>query len=56
MKLSAPFLDTLEFAALSFWNLRKRHANWIVPQRTRVLPARARPSHAGACRSHPGSP
>ena len=29
--------------ALSFWNLRKRQANWIMPHRTRVLPARARP-------------
>src|SRR5947207_8566627 len=29
--------------ALSFWNLRKRHANWIMAHRTRALPARARP-------------
>jgi len=29
--------------ALSFWNLRKRQANWIMPHRTRALPARARP-------------
>jgi hypothetical protein len=25
------------------WNLRKRQANWIMPHRTRALPARARP-------------
>ena len=29
--------------ALSFWNLRKRHANSIMPQRTRALPDLARP-------------
>ncbi len=29
--------------ALSFWNLRNRQANWIMPHRTRALPARARP-------------
>ena len=29
--------------ALSFWNLRKRQANWIMPHRTRALPARASP-------------
>jgi hypothetical protein len=25
-------------SALSFWNIRKRHANWISPRRTRALP------------------
>src|SRR5437588_12750613 len=30
-------------SALSFWNIRKRHANWISPRRTRALPALARP-------------
>ena len=29
--------------ALFFWNLRKRQANWIMPHRTRALPARASP-------------
>src|SRR5262245_38031108 len=29
--------------ALSFWKLRKRHASWIIPRRTRALPDRARP-------------
>src|SRR5256714_3933578 len=29
-------------SALSFWNIRKRHANWISPSRTRALPALAR--------------
>ena len=29
--------------ALSFWNLIKRQANWIMPHRTQALPARARP-------------
>jgi hypothetical protein len=29
--------------ALSFWNLRKRQANCIMPRRTRALPVRARP-------------
>jgi hypothetical protein len=28
---------------LSFWNIRKRHASWIMPRRTRELPALARP-------------
>jgi len=26
-------------SALSFWNVRKRPANWISPSRTRALPA-----------------
>ena len=30
-------------SALSFWNIRKRHANWMSPRRTRALPALARP-------------
>jgi hypothetical protein len=30
-------------SALSFWNIRKRHASWIMPRRTRALPARASP-------------
>src|SRR3954465_11721732 len=30
-------------SALSFWNRRKRHANWIIPRRTRALPALASP-------------
>ena len=30
-------------SALSFWNIRKRHANWINPRRTRALPALVRP-------------
>src|SRR6266481_2561726 len=30
-------------SALSFWNIRKRHANWISPRRTRALPALAKP-------------
>src|SRR6266516_4644937 len=30
-------------SALSFWNIKKRHANWISPRRTRALPALARP-------------
>jgi hypothetical protein len=25
--------------ALSFWNIRKRHASWIIPRGTRALPA-----------------
>src|SRR5262245_45320821 len=29
--------------ALSFWKLRKRHASWTIPRRTRALPDRARP-------------
>jgi hypothetical protein len=29
--------------ALVFWNIRKRHANWIMPRRTRALPERANP-------------
>jgi hypothetical protein len=29
--------------ALSFWNIRKRLANWIMPRRTRALPALANP-------------
>ena len=29
--------------ALSFWNMRNRHANWIMPRRTRALPERASP-------------
>jgi hypothetical protein len=29
--------------ALSFWNLIKHQANWIMPRRTRAFPARARP-------------
>src|ERR1700752_1395311 len=29
--------------ALFFWNLTKRQASWIMPLRTRALPARARP-------------
>ena len=28
---------------LSFWNIRKRQANWIIPRRIRALPARASP-------------
>src|ERR1700756_4734212 len=30
-------------SALSFWNIKKRHANGISPRRTRALPALARP-------------
>ena len=29
--------------ALSFWCRRNRHANWIMPRRTRALPERANP-------------
>ncbi len=29
--------------ALSFWNMRNRHANWIMPRRARALPERASP-------------
>jgi hypothetical protein len=29
--------------ALSFWNMRNRHASWIMPRRTRALPDRASP-------------
>jgi len=29
--------------ALSFWNMRKRHASWIMPRRTRAFPVRASP-------------
>src|SRR5271168_226678 len=29
--------------ALSFWNIRNRQASWIMPRRTRPLPARASP-------------
>src|SRR5262245_55236390 len=29
--------------ALSFWNLRKRHASWTIPFRTRALPDRESP-------------
>src|SRR5438105_2924026 len=28
---------------LSFWKIRKRQASWIMPRRTRPLPARANP-------------
>src|SRR6266545_2981024 len=28
---------------LSFWNMRNRHANWIMPRRTRALPERVSP-------------
>jgi hypothetical protein len=28
---------------LSFWNIRNRHANWIMPRRTRRFPDRASP-------------
>src|SRR3954467_14433978 len=30
-------------SALSFWNRRKRQASWIIPRRTRALPALASP-------------
>src|SRR3954447_23839035 len=30
-------------SALSFWKMRKRQASWIMPRRTRALPALARP-------------
>src|SRR5437660_242819 len=30
-------------SALSFWNMRNRHASWIMPRRTRALPERANP-------------
>jgi len=30
-------------SALSFWNIRKRQASWIMPRRTRALPALASP-------------
>src|SRR6478672_10528452 len=30
-------------SALSFWNSRKRQASWIIPRRTRALPALASP-------------
>ena len=29
--------------ALFFWNMSNRHANWIMPRRTRALPERASP-------------
>ena len=29
--------------ALSFWKTKKRQANWIIPRRTRALPALASP-------------
>src|SRR6266571_8776360 len=29
--------------ALSFWKIKKRQANWIIPRRTRALPALASP-------------
>ena len=29
--------------ALSFWNIRNRQANWIIPRLTRALPERASP-------------
>src|SRR6266536_2462102 len=29
--------------ALFFWNIRKRHASWIMPRRTRALPVLASP-------------
>ena len=32
--------------ALFFWNRRNRHANWIMPRRTRALPERASPHPA----------
>src|SRR6266516_1582686 len=46
--LRAPFGPSVRMryhraSALSFWNIRKRHANWISPRRTRALPALARP-------------
>src|SRR5215211_4727972 len=30
-------------SALSFWKMRRRQASWIMPRRTRALPALARP-------------
>jgi hypothetical protein len=42
-RLSAVRAANHRAKALSFWNLRKRQANWIMPQRTRALPERARP-------------
>ncbi|MGY4290959.1 hypothetical protein ACVWXO_010225 [Bradyrhizobium sp. LM2.7] len=30
-------------SVLSFWNMRNRHANWIMPRRTRALPERVSP-------------
>jgi hypothetical protein len=30
-------------SALLAWKRRKRHASWIMPRRTRLLPARAKP-------------
>ena len=30
-------------SALSFWKRRNRHASWIMPRRTRALPALASP-------------
>ena len=36
-------LETTCVKALSFWCKRNRHANWIMPRRTRALPERASP-------------
>jgi hypothetical protein len=35
--------------ALSFWNLRKRHASWIMPRRTREHCRIGRASSPGFC-------
>lgn len=48
MVLRVPFAPSVRFryhcaSALSFWNKRKRQANWIRPRRTRALPALASP-------------
>jgi hypothetical protein len=36
-----PRMQGLYILASSFWNIRKRHANWISPRRPRALPALA---------------
>src|SRR5215472_4600320 len=38
---------------LLLWNISQRHANWIMPRRTRALPARSSRQCPGAARHDP---
>ena len=42
--------------ALSFWKIKKRQANWIIPRRTRALPALASPFSRRLLPLSPGAP
>src|SRR5215467_8549668 len=43
LRLSAVRTRYHTASALSFWNIKKRQASWIMPRRTRALPALASP-------------